>query len=62
MQTIIDQAKADGFHVMIGAIDSKNHSSIEFHRRFGFTETARMPEVALKNGQWLDLVFMQKLL
>ena len=62
MQTIIDQAKADGFHVMIGAIDSKNQSSIEFHKRFGFTETARMPEVALKNGQWLDLVFMQKLL
>jgi phosphinothricin acetyltransferase len=62
MQRIIEQAKSDGFHVMIGAIDAENRGSIEFHKRFGFTETARMPEVALKNGKWLDLVFMQKLL
>jgi phosphinothricin acetyltransferase len=59
MQTIIDQATTDGYHVMIGAIDSANQPSIDFHKKFGFTETARMPEVALKNGQWLDLVFMQ---
>ena len=62
MQTIIDQAKEDGFHIMLGAIDSANHSSIDFHKKFGFTETARMPEVALKNGKWLDLVFMQRTL
>jgi L-amino acid N-acyltransferase YncA len=59
MQTIIDQAKFDGYHVMLGAIDADNKGSIAFHKRFGFTETARMPEVALKNGQWLNLVFMQ---
>ena len=59
MQTIIDQAKLDGYHVMLGAIDAENKGSIEFHKRFGFIETARMPEVALKNGQWLNLVFMQ---
>ena len=62
MQTIIDEATKDGYHVMIGAIDSANHSSIDFHKKFGFVETARMPEVALKNGQWLDLVFMQRTL
>ena len=59
MQTIINQAKSDGYHVMLGAIDAENKGSIEFHKRFGFIETARMPEVALKNGQWLNLVFMQ---
>jgi phosphinothricin acetyltransferase len=59
MQTIIDQARVDGYHIMVGAIDSENISSIDFHKRFGFIETARMPEVALKNGQWLNLVFMQ---
>ena len=62
MKTIIEQAKADGYHVMIGAIDAANQQSIEFHKRFGFVEVARMPEVALKNDQWLTLVFMQKLL
>ena len=59
MQTIIDQAKSNGYHVMLGAIDAENKGSIEFHKRFGFIETARMPEVALKHGQWLNLVFMQ---
>lgn len=62
MQTIIEHAKVDGYHVMIGAIDAANQQSIEFHKRFGFIEVARMPEVALKNDQWLTLVFMQKLL
>lgn len=62
MKTIIEQAKTDGHHVMIGAIDSDNQQSINFHKRFGFIETARMPEVALKNNKWLTLVFMQKLL
>ncbi len=62
MKTIIKQAKTDGHHVMIGAIDSDNQQSINFHKRFGFIETARMPEVALKKNKWLTLVFMQKLL
>jgi len=62
MQTIIDDATNGGFHVMIGAIDSANTSSINFHKKFGFVETARMPEVALKKGKWLDLVFMQLIL
>ena len=60
MQTIIERAKNDGYHVMIGAIDSENQESIDFHKRFGFVETARMPEVALKHGKWLTLVFIQK--
>ena len=59
MQTIIDDASLNGYHVMIGAIDSANQASIDFHKRFGFVESARMPEVALKNGEWLTLVFMQ---
>mgnify|MGYP000237495594 CR=1 FL=1 len=62
LQILIEQAIADGYHIMIGAIDSANQPSINFHKKFGFTETARMPEVALKNGQWLDLVFMQRAL
>lgn len=60
MERLINQAKSDGMHVMIGAIDSANQSSIVFHKRFGFIETARMPQVALKHDQWLDLIFMQK--
>ncbi|CAB4611605.1 unannotated protein [freshwater metagenome] len=47
---------------MVAAIDSKNLGSISLHESFGFVESARMPEVAQKNGQLLTLVLMQKIL
>lgn len=62
MRSLIEQAEDDGLHAMIAAIDSENQGSLDFHKKFGFFESARMPEVALKNGKWLTLVFMQKLL
>jgi len=45
---------------MVAAIDSKNLGSISLHAQFGFIESARMPEVAKKNGVALTLVLMQK--
>jgi phosphinothricin acetyltransferase len=60
METIIEDATSNNYHIMVGAIDSENQASIDFHKRFGFIESARMPEVALKNGKWLNLVFMQR--
>jgi len=49
-------------HVMVAAIDSKNLGSISLHAQFRFVESARMPEVAKKNGSALTLVLMQKIL
>jgi L-amino acid N-acyltransferase YncA len=60
MESLIDRAAANGVRTMIGAIDSSNVGSIEFHRRLGFVETARMPEVGYKHGQWLELVLVQR--
>jgi phosphinothricin acetyltransferase len=57
---LIDKARTQGFHVMVGGIDATNRESIALHTSFGFVETARMPEVGRKFGKWLDLVFMQK--
>jgi L-amino acid N-acyltransferase YncA len=51
-----------GVHVIVAAIDGDNDASIEFHRRLGFMEVARMPEVGHKFGRWLDLVLMQRTL
>ena len=59
---LIELARKDGRHVMVGGIDSENIASIELHKNFGFSETARMPEIAKKNGQLLTLVLMQKIL
>ena len=46
---------------MVGAIDATNDASIRFHERLGFVEVARMPEVGIKFGRWLDLVLVQRI-
>ncbi len=62
LSELISIAISEGRHVMVAAIDSKNLGSITLHSKFGFTESARMPEVARKNGNLLTLVLMQKIL
>ena len=52
-------ARAAGRRVMVAATDSSNVPSIEFHKRLGYTEVARMPGVGDKWGQRLDLVLLQ---
>ena len=56
------RARAAGMHVMVGGIAADNQASLDLHRRLGFSETGRLPEVGQKFGTWLDLVFMQKAL
>ena len=56
---LITLAKANRLHVMIGGIDASNKGSIEFHKKFGFRETAILKEVGFKFDQWLDLLFME---
>jgi len=62
IEELIEIARRSGVHAMIGGIDSKNQKSIEFHKRLGFKEVGRIPEVARKKGKWLELVMMQKVL
>lgn len=59
MRQLIKKATEQGYHMMIAGMDSENLGSYRFHQRFGFRETARMPEVSFKFGKWLTLVFMQ---
>jgi len=60
MHALCEAGRARGLHVLVAGIDATNTGSIDFHRRLGFTETARMPEVGRKFGQWLTLVLMQR--
>ena len=59
LDAIITHARKAGFKVMVGAIDGGNERSLLFHSKHGFAETGRMPGVATKGGELLDLVFMQ---
>lgn len=47
---------------MIAGIDEANIGSIEFHKKFGFTQLGTFKEVGYKFDRWLNLTFMQLML
>ena len=59
MRALINEARDSGKHTMVAAIDGANQASIRFHKRLGFIEVARLPEIGTKLGRWLDLVLLQ---
>ncbi|KIC12987.1 GNAT family acetyltransferase [Leisingera sp. ANG-M1] len=62
LQALEEKAKQAGIHVLIASVSSANPGAIAFHAALGYAETARMPELGCKWGQWLDTIFMQKIL
>lgn len=62
LESLIQRAKEQGIHTMIGCIDASNRGSIEFHKKYGFIEKGYIKEVGYKFDQWLDLVYMQLIL
>ena len=59
---LIQLAKAQKLHTMIGVIDSENVNSILFHEKFGFEKAGYIKESGYKFDKWLHSVFMQKIL
>jgi L-amino acid N-acyltransferase YncA len=59
---LIMRARQLGHHTMIGCIAADQPASVALHARFGFKESARLREVGLKFGRWLDVVWMQKMM
>ena len=62
MQAVIEAAKAQQIHALVGAIDASNAASIALHERLGFKHVGTLPESGFKFGRWLDLAFYQLLL
>lgn len=62
MENLIDLAKAQKLHTMIGVIDAENKSSIAFHEKFGFKTVGIIEESGYKFDRWLHSVIMQKML
>lgn len=59
---LIELAKKQNLHTLIGVIDSENDSSIAFHEKFGFEKAGFIKESGYKFDRWLHSVFMQKIL
>ena len=62
LAALIELAKNQKLHAMVGAIDAENKASIAFHEKFGFEVAGNIKEAAFKFDKWLDLLFMQLIL
>ena len=58
LQKLIDTAKEEKYHIMLGVIDASNENSIKFHERFGFQSMGILKEVGFKFDRWLDANLM----
>jgi L-amino acid N-acyltransferase len=56
---VIAAARAQQRHVLVGAIDADNRSSIALHENVGFVHCGTIKEAGFKFGRWLDLAFYQ---
>lgn len=56
---LMDAARAGGFRNVIACICAEQEASIALHRRAGFAEVGRLPQVGQKFGRWLDVVYLQ---
>lgn len=62
VETLIDRARQQDLHVMMGGIDAANAASIALHEQLGFKHVGTLPQVGFKFDRWLDLAFYQLLL
>jgi L-amino acid N-acyltransferase len=59
---LLAAAENQGYHTVIGGIDSGNSASIKLHEGLGFEYSGTIRHAGFKFGKWLDLRFYQKIL
>lgn len=59
MRELIQQAKNQGYWMMIGGIDHVNPGSIHLHQKLGFVFCGSLKAVGYKFGELLDLDYYQ---
>ena len=62
LEAIVDRARSEGMHTIIGVIDSANTASRQLHESAGFELVGTLPEVGRKFDRWLDACFYQRTL
>jgi phosphinothricin acetyltransferase len=62
LQQLIERAREQDYHSLIGGIDASNAASIALHRSLGFEHSGTIRQAGFKFGRWLDLAFYQLLL
>lgn len=62
LRELLDRAAVAGHRTVIAAIDSQQAGSIALHEQFGFKPATVLKQVGFKFGQWLDVLYMQRLM
>ena len=60
MDALEAHARDAGIRVMVATIDAANERSVRFHRRRGFVEVGRMPNIGFTFGVWRTMVLLQR--
>ena len=61
-QRLFDDLANEPVHVVLAGIALPNDASVALHRRFGLTEVGTFHEYAIKNGQYISSLWMQRTL
>ena len=59
---LIERARQLGHHTILAGISAEQTASIALHEGFGFQKAAHLRELGWKQGQWLDVIYLQLLL
>ena len=62
LEEVLRRAELQGFHVVVGVIDSSNAASVTLHEKAGFSSCGVIRHAGYKFGRWLDTCIMQLLL
>ncbi|NEE02412.1 GNAT family N-acetyltransferase [Phytoactinopolyspora halotolerans] len=60
-RALFDSLSAERVHVMLAGIALPNDASVALHRKFGFSDVGVFREYAVKNGQYISSLWMQRL-
>ncbi|HOX32734.1 MAG TPA: N-acetyltransferase family protein [Spirochaetales bacterium] len=52
---LVDRARSQGRHAMIGIVALPNEASAALHRKLGFARAGLYREVGFKLGRWVDI-------
>lgn len=58
---LLDQARLEAAHCIIGALSLPNPASVRLHESMGFQKVAHLAEVGKKFGRWIDVGYWQRL-